>query len=294
MSLVSDAGKFCNDGSPGSRARKETKPSGKGQMIAMTSDWMTRSYDRYFETGYYEHRYPAPNPMTLRTAVDQIHAAGPRVIDFGCGSGRYAGALLERTDARIIGYDVSHVALDRLSRRCAAFVRGGRLVPVGEDLDHLARAVRAWNGVDLALLLFGVLGHVQSREGRHEVLRALRGMLRPGGRIVVSVPNARQRFHRERRETARLHDRSLEPGDIVYTRQHGGDAITLYYHLYESGELEAELVAAGFRLLDVHAESVLPERAVVGNRLSAALDAALVATMPLRLAYGFLAVAEAV
>lgn len=262
-------------------------------MIAMASDWMTRSYDRYFETGYYEHRYPAPNPTTLRTAVEQIHAVGSRVIDFGCGSGRYARSLLESTDARIIGYDVSHVALDRLARHCAPFIPGGRLVAVGDDIDHLAEAVRAWDGVDLAMLLFGVLGHVQGRQGRRDVLQALRSMLRHGGRIIVSVPNARQRFHRERRETARLLDRSLESGDIVYTRQHGGDAITLYYHLYEPGELEAELEAAGFCLLDVHAESVLPERAVVTSRLSATLDAALAAVLPLRLAYGFLAVAEA-
>ncbi|HMR33832.1 MAG TPA: class I SAM-dependent methyltransferase [Geminicoccaceae bacterium] len=259
----------------------------------MASDWMARSYDRYFETGFYEHRYPSPNPMTLRTAVGQIREAGPRVIDFGCGSGRYARALLESTEARIIGYDVSHVALDRLSRHCAAFIPGGRLVPVGENLDRLADAVRAWGGADLAMLLFGVLGHVQGRQGRRDVLEALRGMLRRGGRLVVSVPNARQRFHRERRETEGLRDRSLEPGDIVYTRQHGGEAITLYYHLYEPGELEGELSSCGFRLLDVHAESVLPERAVVTNRLSATVDAALAAVLPLRLAYGFLAVAEA-
>ncbi len=263
-------------------------------MVSMTSDWMTRSYDRYFETGYYEHRYPAPNPATLRLAVAQTAAAGPRVVDFGCGSGRYAGALLAETDARVIGYDVSHVALDRLRQRCGSHVASGRLLPVGYDLGALAEAARGWGGVDLVMLLFGVLGHIQGRQGRHEVLRTLHGMLRPGGRIMLSVPNARQRFHRERRETAsHAHAGELEPGDIVYTRQHGGDAITLYYHLYEPGELEAELAGSGFRLLDVHAESVLPERAVVTSGLSAAADHLLAAVLPLRFAYGFLAVAEA-
>lgn len=263
-------------------------------MVSMTSDWMTRSYDRYFESGYYEHRYPAPNPATLRVAVEQVRAAGPRLIDFGCGSGRYAKALLDGTEARVIGYDVSPVALARLAQHCAPYLPSGRLLPVGENLDRLAEAARGWGGVDVAMLLFGVLGHVQTRQGRHEVLHDLRAMLRPRGRILLSVPNALQRFHRERRETALLADRDgLEPGDIVYTRQHGGDAITLYYHLYEPGELESDLKACGFRLLDVHAESVLPERAVVTSRLAAAVDGVLGAMLPLRFAYGFLAVAEA-
>jgi SAM-dependent methyltransferase len=294
MSLITKAGKSCSGTRLNQSADSKQRRRGEGPMVSMTSDWMTRSYDRYFETGYYEHRYPAPNPATMRVAIEQIRAVGPRLIDFGCGSGRYAKALLEETDARVIGYDLSPVALGRLSRRCAAHLPSGRLLPVGEDIGRLAEAARSWGGVDVAMLLFGVLGHVQSRKGRYDVLRAVRAMLRPGGRILLSVPNARQRFHRERRETALLADRSgLEPGDIVYTRQHGGDAITLYYHLYEPGELEAELTACGFALLDVHAESVLPERAVVTSRLAAAVDGALAAVLPLRFAYGFLAVAEA-
>lgn len=260
----------------------------------MTSDWMTRSYDRYFETGYYEQRYPKPNPATLRLAIEQARIAGPRLVDFGCGSGRYARALLDLTPARVIGYDVSPVALERLQRGCQAHVASGRLLPVGGGIERLAEAAGRWGGIDLAMLLFGVLGHVPGRDGRRRVLRTLRGLLRPGGRIMLSVPNARQRFHRERRETSLLPDQQgLEPGDIVYTRQHGGNEITLYYHLYDAPELGAELADCGYRLLDLHAESVLPERAVVTSRLTAMLDGALAAVLPLRLAYGFLAVAEA-
>ncbi len=263
-------------------------------MVPITSDWMGRSYDRYFQTGFYEQRYPHPNPATLRLVKAQIAAAGPRVIDFGCGSGRYARVLLDETPARVIGYDVSPVALERLRRNCGRHVAQDRLLPLGGDLDALRAAARAWGGVDLALLLFGVLGHVPGRDGRREVLTTLREVLRPGGRIVLSVPNAHQRFRRERRETAAMADRDgLEPGDIVYTRHHGGDDITLYYHLYDAAELEEELRRCGFRPLDLHAESVLPERAVVGSGLAAGLDRMLAAMAPLSLAYGFLAVAEA-
>jgi SAM-dependent methyltransferase len=263
-------------------------------MVSITSDWMGRSYDRYFQTGFYEQRYPGPNPATLRLALEQVGIAGPRVVDFGCGSGRYARALLEHSRAQVIGYDLSPVALERLRRACAAHVATGRLLPLGGDLDALATAVAARDGIDLALLLFGVLGHVPGRDARRRTLRALHAMLRPAGRLVLSVPNARQRFHRERLDTERLVDRSgLEPGDIVYTRRHNGDDITLYYHLYDAHELACELRECGFRLLQLHAESVLPERAVVTSPLAACLDRLLAAALPLSRAYGFLAVAEA-
>lgn len=259
-------------------------------MAPISGDVVVRSYDRYFATGGYERRYPGPNPATLAVALAEIAAAGPRVIDFGCGGGRYAEAVLARSAARVIGYDRSDVALERLRRRCAGHVASGRLLPVGGPLERLAEAAGRLAGVDVVLMLFGVLGHIPGAEERRRALRALRAMLRPGGRLVVSVPNRRRRFARE--QAARRPGDGLEPGDVTYTRHLAGEDIPLYYHLYGHGELAAELVACGYRPRAVRAESVLPERAVVTSRVAAGLDRLLAALSPLAWAYGFLAVAE--
>jgi tRNA (uracil-5-)-methyltransferase TRM9 len=141
------------------------------------------------------------------------------------------------------------------------------------------------------LMLFGVLGHIPGRDRRRQTLRTLRAMLRPGGRLVVGVPNRRRRFHQEQ-AASRAVD-GLEPGDITYARWQGGEEIDLYYHLYEPTELEAELGACGYCPLGTRAESVLPERAVVNSSAMAWLDRVLKHVTPLDRAYGFLTVAEA-
>jgi SAM-dependent methyltransferase len=260
-------------------------------MRSISSDWLALAYDRYFATDGYERRYPGPNPSTLARCLQAIAEAGPRVIDFGCGGGRYSRPLLERSAARIIGYDLSAVALARLRQRCAEHVASGRLLPVGGSLDTLAAVAAGQGGVDVVLMLFGVLAHIPGRTARRETLAALRAMLRPGGRLIVSVPNARRRFRRE--QAADRAAGGLEPGDITYVRRCDAEEIRLYYHLYGRAELEAELAACGFRPLATWAESVLPEPTVARSTLAAVLDGVLGGLCPLDWAYGLLTVAEA-
>jgi tRNA (uracil-5-)-methyltransferase TRM9 len=260
-------------------------------MASISIEGLARAYDRYFATGGYERRYPGPNPATLARSLAAIAEAGPRVIDFGCGSGRYTRALLERSTARIIGYDVSDIALARLRRHCARHVESGRLLPVGHSLEGLAAAAAAQGGIDLVLMLFGVLGHIPGRNERRHTLRALRAMLRPGGRLLVSVPNARRRFLREQ-ATRRAED-EMEPGDIAYVRRYGGEDIRLYYHLYDQAELEGELATCRYRPLVTWAESVLPEPTVARSAVAARVDRLLGAMCPVGWAYGFLTLAEA-
>lgn len=254
------------------------------------------SYDRYYATGYYHARYPAPNPRTVR-ALLALAPAKARVLDFGCGDGRYVPPLMARPDIFAVGYDVCPTALKLFSERFAAEIAAGRLAALGGGLEPLEQYAAAHGRFDLALMGFGVLGHIRGRLRRQHTLAAVRRVLAPGGRLLLGLPNARRRFHAEQRASrAEIAAGRLEPGDIAYSRAApGGDGretIPLYYHLYRGPDIAAELAGAGFRMVACTAESILPESAVVRSPLGAAVDGALMRVVPTRWGYGFLVTAE--
>lgn len=254
----------------------------------MTFD-IAKNYDHYFASQLYDQRYPRPNPSCLALIIEEMRRQGNRVLDFGCGNGRYASALLESAPATLVAYDISAEAISELAQRQAAHLASGRLQPVLGDLTALREAVESGPRFDLAIMMFGVLGHIFPQTLRQDALRAIRDLLRPGGRLIVTVPNAGRRF---RKEQIAARQRSLPPGDIFYRRRAHDRTIAMYYHLYTLEEFRQELEQAGFRLVRLRAESLLPESGVVKSAPLRGLDRLLAALLPLRYAYGFLAVAE--
>jgi SAM-dependent methyltransferase len=250
---------------------------------------MAAAYDHYFSSGLYARRYPKPNRNMLALVRSHLRPDA-RVLDFGCGTGRYVGPLLN-AGARVIGYDISSVALRTLAARYRQAVAAGRLLPVGGTLEALAAAVEP-GSVDLALLMFGVLGHVRGTATRLNTLKTVARLLGPAGKLIVTVPNAALRFRAEQAACAPLVARGeLEPGDIVYRRQAADGPVDLYYHLFEERELCRLLHDAGLAVHRLGAESVLAERTVLTLPAGHLLDRALMALVPRRLAQGFAAVA---
>ena len=101
--------------------------------------------------------------------------AGERVLDLGCGAGRFVAALRE-AGAEPVGVEVAQAALDH----AAANAPGADLRLLADDgsipLEH--------GSVDL-VWCSEVLEHVA--DGDHLLLEARR-VLRRGGRLLVTVP----------------------------------------------------------------------------------------------------------
>jgi SAM-dependent methyltransferase len=119
---------------------------------------------------------PEPWAWRRRRALLLAEARpGERVLDLGCGAGRFVAAL-QVAGARPVGVELAQAALDRARRNAP----GADLRLLGDDgslpLDHAS--------VDL-VWCSEVLEHVA--DTAHALLE-VRRVLRPGGRLLVTVP----------------------------------------------------------------------------------------------------------
>jgi SAM-dependent methyltransferase len=110
-----------------------------------------------------------------RTLLLDEARPGERVLDLGCGSGRFVAALRE-AGSDPVGVEIASAALER-ARRVAPGADLRLLAPDGSvPLEH--------RSVDL-VWCSEVLEHVA--DGGHLLLEARR-VLKPGGRLLVTVP----------------------------------------------------------------------------------------------------------
>jgi methionine biosynthesis protein MetW len=102
-----------------------------------------------------------------------------RILDVGCSSGALGAALKARQSCQVVG-----VELDRDYARDAATRLDRVLVADLESLDPQAEAL---SGFD-CLIAADVLEHLRDP---WSVFERLTGTVRPGGSVIVSVPNVR-------------------------------------------------------------------------------------------------------
>jgi SAM-dependent methyltransferase len=249
---------------------------------------MRRTYDLYYLGGAYRRRYPRPNAATLDFVLDHGARNAERILDFGCGDGRYCFALLERTNANVTAYDISASSLIALNARLMGSDYRRRVSLACAEVSQLEHGAP----YDAILMLFGVLSLIGDRAARVETLSALRRLVREDGLLVISVPSIWRRRPWEllRHALARRLRRAKPPlhegGNICFVRSVEGRSLTFFYHLYGARDLRAELAAAGFAVRRCEAESLLPEWCVTQSRLIEAFDRKLCRWLPPILGYG--------
>ena len=161
---------------------------------------------------------------------------GSRVLDVGSGNGRHAKVLA------VLGHDA--VAAD-FSRRLLAIGRR-----VTRPLAHAERI--AWIEAEATNLPFqgesfdagicvAVLHHLPTDQDRLAALAEIRRVLRPRGRVLVSVWARDQPRFETVSEAA-----ATEGGDVdVPWTMPDGQKVSRYYHLFKKGELERLIIECG-------------------------------------------------
>ena len=137
--------------------------------------------------------------------LDEARRSGGPVVELGVGTGRIA-VPIACDGIRVIGVDSSRGMLDVCAERAA--VAGAVLDLRLGDLREPPIEER----VPLVIIPFRSLLHLHTDGDRRRALRAVRGLLEPGGRFVFDV------FTPSREDIEETHGRWLEREPEIYER----------------------------------------------------------------------------
>jgi SAM-dependent methyltransferase len=161
-------------------------PRGWQEISTEDPEWVVLSLPRGKHGGWDPAELQATGELTVSRLLEVARRhAGPvgsgRVVDVGCGVGRLSHALADRFE-RVVGIDVTPAMLERAAeltrRENVTFLRA----------DIATDEVPAAKGADV-VISERVVQHLDPEELVPH-LRALVGLLRPGGVAVVQVPVA--------------------------------------------------------------------------------------------------------
>jgi SAM-dependent methyltransferase len=203
-------------------------------------DDLAAGYAASNENGFVNAYYERPAMLTLAGDV-----AGRRILDAGCGAGPLFAALRDR-GAIVTGFDKSAGMVELARRR------------LGDDADLLVAELGSplpfpddtFDDVTASLVL-----HYLRDWG--PALAELRRVLKPGGRLIVSVnhPFAENRWHRE----ARLKPEYLATYNYVVEWTTAGQSAVLRFWTRPLHAMTDAFTAAGFRLTVISEPPVAPD-----------------------------------
>jgi SAM-dependent methyltransferase len=248
---------------------------------SLSSDLTTKEqYAQYYGSGAYDRRYPRANHSTLEAILGAIHsttAPTNKILDFGCGSGRYTIPLASHCKT-IVAYDPCPEAIYLLKKRSQ------RNITPSQDLHHVLQA----GPYNVVVCIFSVLSHIPERRARLDTLRFLRRCLATDGLLFVSVPNRLRRFYKEQLDSA--FKRGDFSGRIEYRRSCIAQLMPCY--LYTPASLRRELEECKFSVESIKAESLLPEMSVTNSDHVLEFEKKVLKKIPPWLGYGLLAIAR--
>ncbi len=188
------------------------------ELDAISSEYLQRPPDREVDAVFID--------AIAEHIIDRL--TGASVIELGLGDRVWTPRLLARFD-RVVSVDGSA----ELVAAVAASTPDPRWSGVVSYFEDFTPA----EPVDVVLAT-GVLEHVDDPE---RVLRRARGWLRPGGELVVTVPNG-ESLHRQLAKLMGLVADPTEPGEA--------DRRLGHKHVFTFDRLVATIRAAGFEVIE--------------------------------------------
>jgi ubiquinone/menaquinone biosynthesis C-methylase UbiE len=211
--------------------------------------------------------------------VKDLVKPGYKVLDFGCGNGRLAGFLVGDYK-KYVGVDISQKLIDLAEQRynsektefikiehthlahfCVASssarrrIQKIRLTPrfacalnctqirMFDKTDSASRLPFKDNYFDIVFSI-AVFHHFPSREYAFEIAKGLYRVLKPGGKIIITVWNLWQKqylkYHQKSNKDWIDANISFKSDEKIFNR---------YHHPFKMGELENLFQEAGFKTM---------------------------------------------
>lgn len=172
---------------------------------------------------------------------------GDRVLDAGCGLGRFVAALAAHgIDA--VGVDISEIAIAEAKR-----VYSGPTYVVADLMQPLPEKLRGFDGLVSLSSSFGFGATVAEDEA---MMRAYHDALRLGGRMAMELSDLERSRYRLKtdegvveRETNGVHetlDVDFSTGMLHVHYVYGDDVVDSRIRMYEADDLQRMAEAAGF------------------------------------------------
>src|SRR3984885_6369140 len=211
-----------------------------GQAVATDYDSFAEAYSAENEASLLNAYYERPTTLALAGDV-----TGRRILDAGCGSGPLFAALRDR-GAVVTGFDKSAGMLE-LARRRLGDDADLRVAELGSPLPF---PDDAFDDVTASLVLHYL-------EDWGPALAELRRVLKPGGRLIVSVnhPFTENLWHRE----AGLEPDYFATYDYVTEWTAGGQTALLRFWTRPLHAMTDSFTAAGFRTSVISEPAVAPD-----------------------------------
>jgi 2-polyprenyl-6-hydroxyphenyl methylase/3-demethylubiquinone-9 3-methyltransferase len=159
---------------------------------------------------------------------------GDRILDGGCGRGFYLNFIRHICDASLVGVDITHGYL-RLARRALA---EKRIALINANLCLLPFPNDYFDKIILSEILEHLADDVAG-------LREAARVLRPGGRIAITVPNADYPFWWDpiNKTLERLFGAPIRRGILA-------GIWAGHERLYTEGQLRGAVLSAGLEILE--------------------------------------------
>jgi len=193
-------------------------------------DW----FEGWFDSAHYHQLYAYRNDEEaadfIAHLIERRHiAAGARVLDLGCGTGRHSRYLASR------GLDVTGLDLSAESLQVARMSEGPSLRFIRQDMRLPFRARQ----FDHVVNLFTSFGYFEDPADHMSVVHNIAQALKPDGTLIVDYLNVR---HAEAHLGA---DDVVEKDGVVYRLRRWSDAHHIFKHIVideRLGEPQLEFV----------------------------------------------------